>query len=121
MPYSPSGRHSPSGRLNYGRFPSGHYSPNGHLNYSGRDSSGSPEHGGAGEAYADGATKERPADILAERPGGRGLQRMARDGLPGCETDGPARMGSRRACAPARPLKMAFQKFIFYKTSGTRN
>ena len=83
------------------------YSPSGRLNYSGRDSSGSPEHGGAGEAYADGATKERPAGILAERPAGRGLQRMARDGLPGCETDGPVRR-------PA-PLKWLSKNLFFTK------
>jgi hypothetical protein len=36
------------------------------------DSSGSPQAGGVGEAYADGATGERPG-ALAEHTGGRGL------------------------------------------------
>jgi len=33
------------------------------LHQCGMDSSGSPEHGVAGEAYADGATGEHPASI----------------------------------------------------------
>jgi len=41
-------------------------------NGSSRDSSGSPQPGGAGEAYADGATRERPV-ALAEHTAGRGL------------------------------------------------